>query len=455
MKSKKSSIWPAVAVGIVLLFALFATAEAKDSEIVRVAVAKAGRFMEFSADVRYQVVDQAGGRVVATVLPKERWTVENRDSRLYLSCNGNTYGPFSGSLLVQSEEMVASIVTQDGQLLENTALGNLTAINAEGKNVSLARRDRIFVRTAAGQTELSTGKQSGLLTLSPGGPSSRYRGDLLFMRENGELLAVNRVGLEDYLRGVVPVEMYSSWPTEALKAQAVVSRTYALQRIREAQKLPYDLTSDQYSQVYSGYNAEMPSTNRAVEETAGQVVMNQGRLVEAFFHSSSGGFTENSEEVWLTAEPAIKTKADPYDYNDRHYNWRVNYTSLQLIEKLRDYGDFKEITDIRLSYTTSGARVQEMTVVGTGRDGSSIKKSIANADRVRAALGLKSALFTMDKTYDGNNRISGVQIYGSGFGHGLGMSQFGAKGMADQGYSYREILHFYYTDVVIADDYGW
>jgi stage II sporulation protein D len=233
-----------------------------------------------------------------------------------------------------------------------------------------------------------------------------------------------------------------------------VSRNYALQRVRETRNASFDVTGDQYSQVYSGYNGETGATNRAVDDTAGVVMLNRGILIPSFFHSSSGGFTENTEDVWLTIVPSVRTKKDPYDQNDSHYNWQVNYTADQLIELLKNEGEFRTIRDISFVTTTSGARMQEMTVTGVDAQGNTLRVKVSNADRVRMTLGLKSALFTMDKSYNKDENISGVRITGSGFGHGLGMPQYGARGMAQQGLTYRDILQFYFTDITIVNNYG-
>ena len=124
---------------------------------------------------------------------------------------------------------------------------------------------------------------------------------------------------------MVPAEIPPSWPKEALKAQAVAARNCALQQVEVSRGSKYNLLDDQLSQVYRGYDAETPATNEAVEETRGMVMTSQGRLITAFFHACSGGFTENSEDVWLEQLPYIKGKADPYDKNDKHYDWQVDY----------------------------------------------------------------------------------------------------------------------------------
>jgi len=152
----------------------------------------------------------------------------------------------------------------------------------------------------------------------------------------------------------------------------------------------------------------------------------------------------------------IRSKADPYDKNEKHYNWKVSYTADQLKEKLAAAGyKFKKITDVvELERTSSGARVMELAVKGVGPDGKSLTAEIKNADNVRAALGLKSALFKFTKKYDRSKNLTEINITGSGWGHGLGMSQYGAYGMALEGYDYQEILKYYYSGINFAQNYG-
>jgi stage II sporulation protein D len=274
--------------------------------------------------------------------------------------------------------------------------------------------------------------------------------------EEGKLTAVNVLNIEDYLRGVVPSEMPSDWPAEALKAQAVAARNYALQRVEATRGDTFNVYNTMTSQVYGGYDAETAAANKAVEGSRGMVMLSGGKTVSAFFHSSSGGFTENSEDVWTDRLSYIRSKEDPYDKNSKHYNWEVTYSADQLRDKLAAAGyKFSKVTDVvELERTSSGARVMEIAVKGLGTDGKSLRVEIKNADKVRAALGLKSALFEFTNKYDRSKNLIGIEFNGSGWGHGLGMSQYGARGMAQEGFDYKEILKYYYSGVKFAEDYG-
>jgi len=254
----------------------------------------------------------------------------------------------------------------------------------------------------------------------------------------------------------VPSESLSYWPEEALKAQAVAARNYAVQRMQATSGSYFNLVTNQSNQVYGGYDAETKATNQAVKDTSGIVMMSQGGLVTAFYHSSSGGFTENSEDVWSSPLPYIKWKSDPFDKNNNHYNWQVSYTNEQLAALMTKAGyPIKKVTDIQIKErTSSGARVKSLAVTGVGTTGKAVKLEISNADQVRIALGLKSSLFVLNKSYNKDKSLAGVKLTGSGFGHGLGMSQYGAYGMATQGYNYQDILEYYYSGVTLTGQYG-
>ena len=423
------------------------------SSTVRVVVARAESNVEFIADGGYRLVEESTGRLVANAGGRERWQVESRDGRLFVSGAGQTYGPYSGTLALQASADTVVVIAGGGDLLDDVSLVGMNAVGASGNNVTFTAQDSVRLLSADGVSDLTAAGDLNLITLSAAGLSYRYRGEMLFTVQEGVLLAVNRLSIEDYLRGVVAAEMPSTWPEEALKAQAVASRTYALQRAGESQNEAYDLTGDQASQMYTGYDGEATSTNKAIQDTSGVVMLYGDEPIQAFFHSSSGGFTENSEDVWLDSLPYIKLKSDPYDYNENHYNWQVSLDQNQLLNRLQSAAEFKSIIDIDFTYTASGARIREMTVTGLDYSDNPLQIKIANADRVRSVLGLKSALFTVAKTYGADNRLAELRLTGSGFGHGLGMSQYGARGMAMEGYDYREILRYYFTDVTLTGNY--
>ena len=212
----------------------------------------------------------------------------------------------------------------------------------------------------------------------------RYRGTIQVDRVGKRLRAINVVGLEQYLYGVVPAEVPDDWTPEVLKAQAVAARSYALATRKTAG--PFDLFPDVRSQVYRGVDEEEESTNAAVDETAGEVLMHGGRLVIAYFHSTSGGRTASVQDVWPGSRPTpyLTGVADPYDSISPHHTWGpVVIPAARLQRVLKAPGG---LLDVR---TTTNASARAHLVVGVGKRG----EAAAKASDVRRELGLRSTWF--------------------------------------------------------------
>lgn len=233
-----------------------------------------------------------------------------------------------------------------------------------------------------------------------------YRGSVQVDVVNGKLRAINFVNLEQYLYGVVPSEMPFTWHPEALKAQAVVARSYALATRRTG---AFDLYPDTRSQVYLGIEHEKPSTNAAVDATAGQVVLYEGEVAKTFFFSTSGGRTASAEDVWGEAVPYLVSVPDPYDTISPHHTWGpVAYTGAQLAKRLKLKG---RVVDVQATLNSSG-RVKTLTVVGPNGD------VVVNGAMVRTRLGVRSTWFTVGVlslsapsaavTYGSRAQLSGV-----------------------------------------------
>ena len=220
----------------------------------------------------------------------------------------------------------------------------------------------------------------GGLPLDFGGKS--YRGALEVIVEKGKLRVINHVGLEQYLYGVVPDEVPPNWPVEALKAQAVVARSYALAVRKTGQ---FDLFDDTRSQVYGGIRAEETSTNAAVDATGGQVLTYAGKVATAFFFSTSGGRTAAIADVWSSPPvPYLVSVPDPYDSISPHHAWGpFRYTHANLQKALRVRG---RLLDLRTTVNGSG-RVDDVVAAGTNGE------STTDATTVRRKLGLRSTWF--------------------------------------------------------------
>ncbi|NEQ99528.1 MAG: SpoIID/LytB domain-containing protein [Cyanothece sp. SIO2G6] len=267
-----------------------------------------------------------------------------------------------------------------------------------------------------------------------------YRGRTRVLAQPGGLTAVNYVDLEHYLYSVLGGEVPTNWPMETLKAQAVAARSYVLYRRDKSQGNVFDVGDTVSWQVYRGIEEEAPSTLAAVEATTGQVLTYGGRMVEAVFHSSSGGHTENVEDVWSSPIPYLRGVVD-FDQAAPVYQWSKQISADELERTVSGIGNIRALTPIE---TTPRGRVVKMQV--TGDEGT----KVVDGSSLRSSLGLRSTLFSITPQSPTQTTPSTFSIYGRGFGHGVGMSQWGAYGMASQGYNYQQILGHYYQGTGLA-----
>lgn len=295
----------------------------------------------------------------------------------------------------------------------------------------------------------------------------KFRGIMKILPSGKNAQVINIVYMEDYLRGVVPPEIgeRTSDEVEAVKAQAVAARTYAMAHLGQYADQQYDMKASIIDQVYDGYNTEVELVNRAIDQTEGQVLFNKDEFVNAYYHSTCGGMTDNIDNVWeRVATPYLKAVADSGACSwSKYYSWKEFFTESTLRSRIEKYlstergQDFKmsRIKDITILERTPGGRVGEL-IIKTDKDVFSFKK-----DRIRWAIGrasnpdliLPSDRFNMDIERDGAGYVSAVNIIGRGYGHGVGMCQCGAIGLARIGWSCDDILGHYYTNVEVRDLY--
>ncbi|MNY07282.1 Amidase enhancer precursor [compost metagenome] len=267
-----------------------------------------------------------------------------------------------------------------------------------------------------------------------------YRGELEVRMGAGALTVVNEVPLEAYLYGVVPAEVIPSWHPEALKAQAVAARTYAVAHLGQFASLGYDLKATVASQVYGGTKLERPSTNKAVDDTRGRILTYLGKPIEAVYSDSSGGFTESCLEVWGKAVPYLQAVPD-FDQQSPRYVWETTITPDRFAPALQklglSIGELVSIEPLERSYSGRLKRARLTGTAGTAEVG---------GEKLRFAFGLRSTFFNVARQADGS-----LAFAGRGWGHGVGMSQWGAKAMADMGYAYDQILAHYYGQTTLSD----
>lgn len=257
----------------------------------------------------------------------------------------------------------------------------------------------------------------------------KYFGSVKLVRRGEKILVINLTTTEEYLRGVLPVEMSSGWHEEALKAQAIAARTFALKNRRRHEADGYDLCSTSHCQTYKGVEVSARSCDEAIEKTFGEVMKFDGSLIIAAFHTDSGGRTASAEEVWGSELRYLRSIKE----SEREtMPWTLEIES-------KEFGVGK-IKSIRLERSESG-RVKKMIVVGK-------KKTLElGGNEMRSRFGLKSTLF--EAKLDGDS----IEIKGYGSGHGVGMSQYGAKRLAERGSDHKEILTHYYSGVGLEKIY--
>ena len=423
---------------------------------IRVGLMREIPSISFCVQGDYVIAEGYHGDLIVAATAGQKYTVTKTDEGLALFEGDRLLGVFSNNIAVKKVITEVAILNADLALSKRTSGAGLAIIDGSYRITGMAKNFSSYsVISAKGMSELKASDELHLVNII-GDQNRRYRGEFEFRSDENGITVINTLPIEEYLYGVVPCEMPAEWPKEALKAQAIASRTYALYSLGKYSLHGFDVLATQLDQVYKGYDYEDERTTNAVKATEGQVLVFDGQPILATFFSSSGGFTGNSEDIWKQYVPYLRAKKDIYDYNEKHYNWSVTMTPEELALQFTSRGyPYSYVTDIEeIERDATGSRIKVMRITGLCPEGQFKQEEIYNADRVRFALGLKSSLFSMEKTYDENGRLVLVTFNGSGWGHGVGMSQHGAKGMAEKGYSYYDILNFYYTGVEIDYNYG-
>jgi stage II sporulation protein D len=366
-------------------FALAQTAPV--SRMVRIGVAVEVASLTFSGSIGYQAVHD--GKTVATIGALDPWQARRSGSGIVLiNPKGGSIGPLKGKVTLRP--------------------------GSNGGQVPLVFAHKAWYR--------------GSLELVPG--------------EGGTVTGVNVLPMEEYLFGVVPGEMPAGWEHEALKAQAIAARTYALHNLGKEAKKGYDLCGTTHCQMYEGAAVETAATNESVAMTAGEYLAYQGKPIQAYFHANSGGFTDNSSDLWAENLPYIRAVAD-FDQAAPRHVWYLTYSESQVAAALDKIGvNIGRVLELAPHDRTPIGRVKTMRAKGTAG------QATFEASKLRFAIGLHSTFFNVGRVSSQQLGMHGDGMYfqfaGRGWGHGLGMSQWGARGMADRGFNYRQILsHFY------------
>ena len=391
--------------------------------------------------------------------------------------------------------------------LTDPATGKVLSSFRTGDKVTIAAQDKFLTVNGA----VVTAKEIGVVVKKNEAlyyieqllqvNKRRYRGDLNIHRTAGKtgLTVVNTLPVEQYLYGVIKNEISPDWPLEAVKAQAVAARTYALANYNKHKADGFDVCSTTDCQVYWGRESEAPRALEAVDATRGLVLIHNGKLITAYFHSSSGGYTENSENVWSTPLPYLRGVID-YDQNCPNFSWEKRLTAAEFNQAISKAGykigslqavELSPLANPPVASTDRGVSGRVKTVRLVGSDGS----VQVSGTQLRSMLDLKSTLFDIHipatspkallpatradnkirllsshnkplpaSTTTANIRVisdnteAAVVITGSGWGHGIGLSQWGAKAMAEKAPPgnteyFVVILKHYYQGVQIKKAY--
>lgn len=338
--------------------------------------------------------------------------------------------------------------------------GRLLRVAGEGSDATPWREGPFVARPLEGETFV---RYSG----------KRYRGELWFTATDSGVMVVNRLPVEDYLRGVVPLEIGTRSATDraAIEAQAIAARSYTYVRVPEGSvELPvsgWNLTATVQHQVYGGVEAEHPVVNAAIDATAGLVLRYNGKAVDAPFHSSCGGRTAAPTEAWrgVNAESYLQPVSDidprtgrPFcDLSPRNH-WHAEFDEAQLAAAVRGALQAQGARDprpaavhgIKVGATGPSGRVTSLVLATERGDVPVAARDIRAVLRDARGAMLQSTYFTVDREARRGARLASLTLRGAGNGHGVGMCQWGAIGRARAGADARSILRHYYPGTAVG-----
>jgi len=362
-----------------------------------------------------------------------QWAIgQNVTIGLFHSFNVKTlvFKPIKGSFFIGNNDGNKEEI-KDNEIIYITLVGNNISVWGVEKHMGLSESLSITPQTEKSMFSLEPA--------FPALPKKRYEGSLyISIHPDDRLIISNAVPLDDYVAAVVEAESGTRATEEFYKSQAIISRTYALNHIDRHENDGYNLCDDVHCQVYKGLLTQNKTIRKAVDYTRGLVIIDETRqLITAAFHSNSGGYTINSEDVWSAAMPYLRGKKYPYWSGQHNSEWMVTVD-------MADWLSFLEYIGIKLpdKYTPSTLftfnrtdRVRTMMIAS---------QHVPLKD-IRSHFNLKSTFFSIEPFDDK------LVFKGRGYGHGVGLSQEGAMKMARMGKSYDEIIKFYYSNVSLMN----
>ncbi len=387
----------------------------------------------------------------------------------------------------------SAIVTADGEDIDNDTfyinVGLFYGSNAKS-SVTISCDEGTFTVNSGDVVDTVQYGSDGIVSVD----GTKYRGSIVLKKDsNGLLTVINHVDLEDYIASVVAVEMSSSFELEALKAQAVCARTYALRFMDKHSSYGFDMCSGTDCQAYKGVSVECEKTTRAAQETKGVVMMYDGKLIEAVYSATSGGWTESVKYVWGSDIPYLQAVEDAYESKSVYGStWEKEITVEKATEIMnnKDY-NLGTITNIQVTEATDHGTATKLVVTGTNGektftrencrlafgsvtlsqaftvtpvsdtvkteriyayDGSEISDNVTVlSSKGTSKLNLDNVILqgntVRNYTCKATGPVTGFLFSGRGYGHLVGLSQNGANGMAEAGFAFDEILKHYYKGI--------
>ena len=388
--------------------------------------------------------DESAGSVIR--IPFVRVLLEDSKDKVQLSADGS----FAIECLSRGQQTVYYSVRP-------------VTVRMDGELISVGNHNGDDIQTRLDEVNIIPRGNNNRIVLE----DRRYRGIMKILPNSQSLQLINVVYIEDYLRGVVPPEIgeRADHELEAVKAQAIAARTYAMAHLQQYLSESYDLRSSIIDQVYEGMKVEDKLVNKAIDQTSGSVLFFQDDYASAYYHSTCGGLTDDISSVWDRKEvPYLKSVSDGEACSwSKYYHWREVFTESQLRGRIEQYlssdrgRDLRigKIRDVKIGERTPGGRIAKLTVQ-TEYDTFRFLK-----DRIRWVVGrtsnpdliLPSDRFEVDIERNAGGEIKSITFEGSGYGHGVGMCQCGAIGLAREGWTCEAILTHYYTGVEIRKLY--
>jgi stage II sporulation protein D len=358
------------------------------------------------------------------------------------------------------------LLDSDGvTLLANGGPAEAWEVTRQGRRLRGSSTNGVRSAVSDGPWVARATTPDGFLTVD----GKRYRGEIGFFASDTGVVVVNRLLMDDYLAGVVPLEIGPRTPAEsaAVQAQAVGARSYAFVKIDAPRNASYDLVGTVFDQVYGGVDAETPSATAAVQSTRGLVLLYAGRVVNAPYSAVCGGTTAEQQDVWRAPqEPYLKRVSDRVPGTDRHYcdisprfSFTRTFTSAEVDAVIARYlsqyvtvpaGGAGHVRRVGIESRTPGGRVAVLSVSAERGTFELLANDIRFVFRNPAGEILGSTNFSVETTAGSDGGLASLTFRGTGFGHGIGMCQWGAIGRARAGQDFRTILTTYYQGTTVG-----